>query len=279
MIEVFDYLDYREFLRDRYLESQVGDGKFTHRSIGEKGGFDPGLFSKVIMGQRNISGKLIPGFCKAFALEGRQAAYFGRLVLFNQAKTFGKKKSLFEKLLSDAGGRMVPVARGQYEFYREWHHTAIRELLNYHPFKGDFKDLGRQLHPPVSAAKARQSVALLEKLGFIRKGKGKDGTYELASPQITTGNDTRSVAVDNFILQGLELAKSGLKKIPANRRNFSTLTFSVPGNRIADLEERLRAFRRELAEWVRKAGGQDSVYQLNMQLFPLTVPKKGKGNV
>jgi uncharacterized protein (TIGR02147 family) len=277
MIEVFDYLDYREFLRDRYLESQVRDRKFTHRSIGERGGFDPGLFSKVIMGKRNISSKLIPGFCKAFALEDREAAYFGRLVLFNQAKTFEKKKSLFEKLLSEAGSRMVPVARDQYEFYREWHHTAIRELLNYYPFKGDFKDLGRQLHPPVSAGKARRSVALLERLGFIRKGKR--GAYELASPQITTGYDTRSVAVDNFILQGLELAKSGLKKIPADHRNFSTLTFSVPGKRIADLEDRLRAFRREVAEWVRKAGGQDSVYQLNIQLFPLTAPKKGKRNV
>jgi uncharacterized protein (TIGR02147 family) len=273
---IFEYLDYREFLRDRYLESQVGDGKFTHRSIGETGGFDPGLFSKVIMGKRNISGKLIPGFCKAFGLQGREAAYFRRLVLFNQARTFEKKKALFEKLLSDAGSRMVPVARGQYEYYREWHHTAIRELLNYYPFQGDFKDLGRQLHPPISAGQAKRSVALLERLGFIRKAK--DGTYELASPQITTGYDTRSVAVDNFILQGLELAKSGLRKIPAHRRNFSTLTFSVPGDRIADLEDRLRAFRREIAEWVRKAEGQDAVYQLNIQLFPLTVPKKGKGN-
>lgn len=273
MIDVYAYLDYREFLKDRYLESQAGDARITHRDIGRTGGFDPGLFSKVIMGQRNISRKLIPGFCKAFGLEGRQAAYFDRLVQFNQAKTFEKKKGLFEKLLSEDGGRIEPVARSQYEFYSEWHHTAIRELLNYHPFRGDFRHLGRQLSPPVGARQAKQSMALLERLGFIRKdGKG----YRLASPQITTGYDTKSVAVDNYILQCLDLARAGLKKIPGRRRNFSTLTFSVPKTRIPEIEDRIRAFRKELAEWVRKAKGQDSVYQLNVQLFPLTAPTKGK---
>ncbi len=276
MVDVYDYLDYRKYLRDSYLERQSGNAKLTHRDIGNLGGFDPGLFSKVLFGQRNISRKLIPGFCIAFGLKGREAAFFANLVLFNQALTFDKKQVFFKKLLASDGGKIAPVARSQYEFYSKWQHTAIRELLHYFPFAGDYKELGRQLSPPIGARPARQSVALLERLGMIRKTT--DGKFELTSTQISSGLETRSVQIDNFIQQCIELAMAGLKRIPGNKRNYSTLTFSVPRDKIPEMEDRIRTFRRELSDWVSKQGSQDSVYQLNLQLFPMTRPAGGKRN-
>jgi uncharacterized protein (TIGR02147 family) len=274
MAELRAYLDYRKFLRDRYLEKQAGDGKFTHRVIGQVGGFDPGLFSKVIFGQRNISRKLIPGFCKAFGLIGDEAEYFKKLVFFNQAGTFEKKKASYEKLLAEGGRKVVPVARNQYEFYSDWRHSAIREILNYHPFRGDFKELGKLLHPAVGARAAKKSVALLERLGMIRRTRS--GGYELADRQVTSGIETKSVEIDSFILQCMELAVAGLKRIPGNKRNFSTLTFSIPRDKIPALEDRIRAFRKDTSAWIRKQRGQDSVYQFNLQLFPMTSLKRRK---
>lgn len=277
MVEVYDYLDYRKFLRDSYQARQSGNAKLSHREIGKLGGFDPGLFSKVLAGQRNISGKLVPGFCRAFGLEGKAAEFFADLVRFNQSATFEKKRESFQRLLANGGSKIAPVARSQYEFYGAWQHSAIRELLHYFPFRGDYKDLGRRLNPPIGARAAKKSVDLLERLGMIRKTG--TGGFELTDAQISSGLETRSVQIDNFIQQGLELAMTGLKRLPGKRRNYSTLTFSVPGDKIPEVEDRIREFRRELADWVRKQDGQDSVYQVNLQLFPLTKPSGGTRRV
>ena len=93
MTNVFEYSDYRKFLRDAYLDmKRTKPSGFTHRRIGQKGGFDPGLFSKVIQGERNISPKLIPGFCRAFSLAGQEAHFFANMVVQCQAKSDEEKK-------------------------------------------------------------------------------------------------------------------------------------------------------------------------------------------
>lgn len=99
MPDIYQYIDYRLFLRDAYLAlKQSRPSGFTHRRIGQKGGFDPGLFSKVIQGQRNISDKLVPGFCKAFGLAGQEARYFHVLVRYGQADAEAERRGLAEEL-------------------------------------------------------------------------------------------------------------------------------------------------------------------------------------
>lgn len=88
LYRIYEYSDYRKFLSDYYLHlKRTRPSGFTHRRIGQKGGFDPGLFSKVIQGERNLSPRLIAGMCKAFGLTGAEARYFGDLVLREQAKS------------------------------------------------------------------------------------------------------------------------------------------------------------------------------------------------
>ena len=104
MADIYHYLDYRTYLRDAYLDlKRSRPSGFTHRRIGQKGGFDPGLFSKVIQGQRNISAKLLPGFCRAFGLEGDEARYFHCLVRFTQADSEAERRELERELAAFPG--------------------------------------------------------------------------------------------------------------------------------------------------------------------------------
>lgn len=101
MPDIYRYSDYRKYLRDAYLElKRSRPSGFTHRRIGQKGGFDPGLFSKVVQGQRNISGKLVPGFCRAFGLAGEEARYFHCLVRLGQADSDEDRSRAEDELAS-----------------------------------------------------------------------------------------------------------------------------------------------------------------------------------
>jgi uncharacterized protein (TIGR02147 family) len=109
MASIYAYTDYRKYLADSYLEfKRTRPSGFTHRRIGQKGNFDPGLFSKVIQGQRNISRKLIPGFCQAFGIEGDEARFFERLVVFNQTR------NSVQQLLLSAELDSIRKSRGYY---------------------------------------------------------------------------------------------------------------------------------------------------------------------
>jgi uncharacterized protein (TIGR02147 family) len=104
MADIYLYTDYRAYLRDAYLHlKRTRPSGFTHRRIGQKGGFDPGLFSKVIQGQRNISAKLLPGFCRAFGLEGDEARYFQCLVRLDQADSETERRRLERELAAFPG--------------------------------------------------------------------------------------------------------------------------------------------------------------------------------
>ena len=266
---VFEYLDFRKFLNDYYELKRQTEKGFTHRKIGELGGFDPGLFSKVITGQRDISFKMMVKFLEAFPLRNeKEEEYFETLVQFNQAHTHSEKKFYLEKLLEMRESKIEKVVKNQYEFYDKWYYTALRELLPLVDFKDDYGALGKLLNPQVNARQVKKAVQLLLELGFVRKTE--EGKYEVSQNLISSGYETKSVAVNNHVINCLELSRESLDRFANDQKNLSSITFTLPQNRFSEVEERVRAFRRELMSFVEQCEKEDRVYQINMQLFPVS---------
>jgi uncharacterized protein (TIGR02147 family) len=266
-VDIYAYLDYRQFLDAHYRARKAVDKKFSHRFIGREGRFDPGLFSKIVKGKRDISLSMIFKLAAILKLDKRQAGYFESLVLFNQAPSHLERKHYFEKLMALRKTEVKPVEIHQYEFYSKWYYSALRELLSIHD-DPDPDRLALMLVPPIKPAEARAGIGLLQQLGFVETTPS--GKFKVKNALITTGYGNADLQANNFILENLDLAKGAIDRFRAEVRNLSTITFSIPRSRYKHYEERIRAFRRELMKEIEKEPGADSVYQLNMQLFPLT---------
>jgi uncharacterized protein (TIGR02147 family) len=178
----------------------------------------------------------------------------------------------FEKLLSLKGVRAATVTEDQYEFYQKWYHTAIRSVLEYYDFKGNFRDLGEQLNPPVSARDAKRSVKLLERLGLIKKNPEK--RYILTDKAITTGPEWRSLAVRSFQEEVIGLAKESLARHKQELRDISTITMNINAENFVEIRERIKSFRESIVQYVNEGVDPDRVYHMNIQLVPLTRIKK-----
>ncbi|MBF0432421.1 MAG: TIGR02147 family protein, partial [Fibrobacteria bacterium] len=98
--EVYQYFDYRKYLRDSYEAMREKNSRYSYRFIQEKTGIDPGFLVKVFNGQKNLTEKSVPGLAKLLKLNKRQTKYFTLLILFGRAKTDSEIKHYFEKLLS-----------------------------------------------------------------------------------------------------------------------------------------------------------------------------------
>jgi uncharacterized protein (TIGR02147 family) len=55
MIKIYEYTDFRKFLKDFYDDKKKEAPNFSYRFITLEGGINAGNFSKILKGQRNLS--------------------------------------------------------------------------------------------------------------------------------------------------------------------------------------------------------------------------------
>lgn len=268
MINIFEYYDYRKYLRDIYEEMHTNDAKFSYRYIQDKTGIDPGFLVKVFNGQKNVSENSIPKFIKLLKLNKRQADYFTNLVFYGRAKSDIQIKTYFEKLLSFKEPGYRKVDADAYEFYSKWYYTALRELIGITTFTGDFEELAGMLVPPIRPADAKKGIEFLERIGFI--AKDEQGKYHQTDRFLTTGEECRAIAVRTFQKETILLAHDALERIPKEMRDISTITATLSPESFAILKEKIANFRREVLKIANEEENATGVYHINFQLFPIS---------
>jgi uncharacterized protein (TIGR02147 family) len=271
MIDLFNYTDYSAFLKDFYLERRNRFSFFSYRFFGRKIGLDAGNLVKIMQGKRHLSAVCVKRFIEYAKFSNREARYFEIMVRFKKAKRVQDNKVLFEKLMAIQRidpKRLEPM---QYEFYREWYHTVILALLHISPFKEDYKTLASATNPPISVKQAKESCELLLRLNLIRKEK--DGTFIPTSNTITTGERWKSFAIRSFQQQCIRLAEEAFDRHSSDARDISTVTIAVSRDDMEEIRKITSEYRRSVLEIASSSDDADQVYQLNVQLFPLSVRK------
>ncbi len=270
-MDIFSYTDYRKFLNDYYLDNKSRNRHFTVRYIAEQVGFkSASFFSQLVNGRSNISLELARKFSSFMNLNKNQSDYFETLILYNQSKTHDEKKSHFEKLTTFKQSRIKQIDSKYFEFYDKWYYSAIRELLYLFPFNGeDYKELARLLEPSISPQQARRAISRLESWGLICKDQ--KGCYVRSDKKsISTGLDAQSFYINNYQQAVLNLAQQAIDNFPKESRQFSTLTLSLSPAGYRKFLLELQDFRHRLLAIGEEDCTEDRVYQLNMQLFPIT---------
>ena len=271
MIDLFGYLNYRDFLRDAYEERHSGDWRFSHRYIADRAGFESSMFNKILQGKRNLTERMVKVFADIFCSDDREKAYFANMVAFNQVKTHSESRQYLEKLVATKECKVEDLAKDQFEYFDHWYHAVIRELVTFYPYVGDDAALGLMVRPPITASQVKSSIALLERLSMIRKNP-ETGFYEQMQGLISSGSESFSTAVNSYIQQNLDVAQTAMDRFGKGERNLSTLAFACDESTYDELVEMVRRFRREILAKVSQCGKPNRVFQLGMQLFPLSDP-------
>lgn len=277
MQPISSYLDYRKYLRDHYAEQKERNPRYSQRVFARKAGLSStGFYSEVLNGKRQLAPAAVLRFAKALKLTAPEQTFFEALVAFNQAKTVEERNHHFAKLSGQRGARADVVGTERYEFYRRWYHAALRELIAVRPTRArtreDYAQLGQALEPPITAARVRQSIELLLRLGFVVRGE--NGILKQAAPVITTGSLGKvaptTLDVDNFQAATLDLARKALDRQPRGQRDYSTLTLSLSAAGVEAAHAEIAALRKRLLALAEKDGQADRVRQFNFQSFALS---------
>ncbi|MBL8029283.1 MAG: TIGR02147 family protein [Fibrobacteres bacterium] len=269
MNSIYEYSDYRKYLKEYYEFNKAQNGNFSYRYLSMKAGINSASFFKaVIEGERNLTKQTILKTCVAVKLTDKDAEYFENLVFFNQAKSLKEKNVYFDKLIQYQKLKSHKIVNAaEYAFYEEWYHPVIRELAPLIDFKDDFELLASKISPVILPKQAKASVNLLLRLGFLKKERGR---YHQTDPVITSGNSIRAHQIVNFQIKMLQRAIEAYESCAVEERMMSSTTVGISKEAFEYFKKKIRELRSHLLEIARTDEKSDRVYQMNINLFPVT---------
>ncbi len=181
--------------------------------------------------------------------------------------------SIFESILNDINTNEIstylPIFDDQTSILGKWYYIAILELINCSNFIEDISFLANKLN--ISNDQTREALLVLEnEKAIIRDEKGnliKSENY-LRIPTIKT-----SELIREFHLQMIDQATQELKSKTSDndycRRLISGITFTANPDLFEECKKEIENAIHQVSSKFSR-GNCTEVYQLNVQLFPLT---------
>jgi uncharacterized protein (TIGR02147 family) len=268
---IFTYTEYRRFLQDYYLLQKKYNRRFSHRKMARDLGFtSPNYLKLIIDGKRNIGRESLRKITSGVGLNKQESEYFSYLVFFNQARSAVDKNYFFGLIAHMRSHKNVAkIPADQYEYFGEWYHPAVRELVKGRTDPLDYRLLSRLMGNGVSEAKIRKSVTLLKRLGLL--SLDEQWKYRHSSALLNTENEINSFAVRRYHTKVLDIAQDALNEVPPAQREFDQLTVRVSPDMFSKIKGRLQDLRSELLQMIAddRADGSMGIYHLNLQFYPL----------
>lgn len=270
MKTLFKYIDYRKFLEDFYIEKKRTTRSFSYRYFAQKAGIkSPNFLKQVIDGERNLTRRMIEQFIPALGLNKKEALFFRNLVSFNQAKTASEKQEHYSVMLTMMDYiNEHQLSTDHYLYFGKWYISVIRELICLYDFKDDYHLLANSVYPPIKVRDVNNAVKLLLRLKLI--ARQKDGTFRQTSAAIISDNPMVALARRSFNNEMLRLAINANDTLPVKERNSSGITMGISRSCYDVLLAEMAAFKERIKVIVNQDDTSSRVYQLNLQLFPLS---------
>lgn len=274
---VFDYSDYRRYLKE-WLNWKKKDarGSYSGERFARRAGIrSHTLLGMVIRGKRNLSPKTIRAFSRGLGHTASEAAFFERIVLFNQAESSEDKSRYFDEI--GRLGRRTPIRvfrklRQHVRFLRTWATPAIQELTALPGFRPDPDWIRSRLLGRITRAEALRSWHTLLDLGLVRKNE-KTGRYEKTHTTIDFDPGQADFAVRQYHKSMLDRTREAVDGQDVDERELSSIIFAVSDEDLPRLRSRIKEFRMELAREFGRGPSRstrDRLIAVNTQAVQLT---------
>ncbi len=273
MVDIFNYADYRLFIKE-FLEDQKKRGlKITQRSIlKEMGISSSGFLANVLSGKQNFTIQQVKDLSEILKLNSSQAEYLKYMVYFARAKDIDEKNDFYETLNQLRRKKLKKLSNKQLSLFSKWYYVVIRELLHIIDIGEDYKTLGECLLPSIKAKEAKAAIEELISIGVIKKNK--DGFFKPVSNVISTGDEVQSFLVSQFQMSMMNLGNEAFKTIPAKERDMSGITLTLSKKSFTEVKQKIQDFRKQLLLIAEEDLSPERVYRCDFRIFPVSKGEK-----
>lgn len=241
-----------DLLRFTLSERCAKNPQYSIRAFAKSSGISHTVLSLVLSGKRKLSKAATQKLADYLELNPRE-----RINLTKSTKTYSDAD--FQDLSLDT-----------FEIISDWYHYAILSLLQLPDAKFEAKWIASKLGIKVLSAKL--AIERLQKVGLVEETS--PGVWKQSGKPIKIDNKTSTAATKKFHKQLLARASESIDKDSVDIRDFSSITFVLDPSQIDYAKNRLRDFRRQLMNELEAIGQPSAVYNMTIQLYPVTQTKE-----
>lgn len=271
MVSVFEYMNYRSFLKDFYEERKREKKGFTYARFSSIAGIKSPNYLKLVMdGDKNLTPENIIRFSRAIDLRDQETDYFEALVHFNQAKNSMEKEFHQSRMKRVQGRDATAKTLEEYEFeaISSWLHHALMVMTNLKRFRDDPSWIAQHLYGIVSETEVRAVLDQLLKVKLIERNE--EGRLRQTFRQMKTKPDLRRLSGKLFYEGLWKRAIQSLNVSAPEERELATYLVGLSPEQLPELRKRVREFMKDLNAWALESARPTQVYSLCFSGFPLT---------
>lgn len=249
-----------DFVRGALTRKRERNPSYSLRAMARDLGVSHTYLSLVINGRKGISPHQASWMGDALKMDAATKEHFVRSAAAGVASAPALPKRVVKFLTFDVESRKLP---------RDWHHFAIADLTLTSSFRPSPTWIGKRLG--ISARQAREALDRLRELGFLERTP--DGWRKTqAFLQFSARRSTP--ALRRFHRTMISKALAALqspRKADFERRDITGAMIAVNPEKLVEAKRKIASFRKQM---IRLLGDGEctELYQLNVQLFPLSLP-------
>jgi uncharacterized protein (TIGR02147 family) len=272
MRSIFEYLDYRDPLKDAFEERKASMPFYGYRMMAETLGLDTSYIFRLLQKDTHLPARCQSRAISFLGLSGRSSEYFTLMVAYARERNSKARKEILDKAMALRDVARHQLLDGEVAYFQDWWIVALRSMLEIVDGKVVPKELASRLNPPISEEDVTRAFALLQGLGLVKRASSN--RLALSDTHLTVGTGIEKVqAVRHYQRQILALAAESLDRFSPERRDVSVITLAVDAEKALLIKEMLRECRRQIQKCVEEVPHPDRVMQMAMAFFPVCEAK------
>lgn len=267
------FTDYRTFLVAHVQDMKKKKKNWSYGAWAQSLGLKTtSSITKIINGEREPGPNMTKKMVHYFEFDEKQAQYFRDLICLQKIKSNPRLSVLLmEKMGKDyPDSRLRVMDDKSFLIISNWYYLALRELCRMQNFKEEPEWISEIFLFKVTSREISQAIKTLVQLDLLKRDS--KGLLYLHEGRLDTSNDIASEAIKRYHEQMLEHAKSAIRKITVEEREITSTSLLMSSANLKMAKDLIREFKQKFEKLMEEDCG-DRVYQLQIQLFPLT--KKG----
>ncbi len=268
---IYSYLKYRSYLSDWCDFQKDNDSTFSFRKLSQHAELtSPNAIQWIIQGKRHLTSSTLLPLAKAMELSELETDYFELLIFFESSKSHLEKDRFYKKIVKFPGfAAYNPIDKSYYKYFEHWYNSVIYELVVHSQFDNNSSWIAQRIFPRISLSQIEASMNLLKKLNLIKWNQERK-KWEHTQEIIKTKPEVEYLISAKYHQQFIQLGLDSLDQIKPQERDIRGVTLKVSPALYPELKKKLTRFWEELLEFSVLQGESEHVYQMNLQLFPLT---------
>lgn len=242
-----------ELLKSEFKKRKERNANFSMRAFARWLNISPAQLSQMMSGKRPTTQQSLKKISSRLSLSPTQ------------------KKRLFASVIGDQTSMeatsLKQLDEDKFQLIADWYHLAILSLTRIKNSKSDPRWIAQKLNIPTDTAnEALQRLVRLNLLETKPEFKQVGNPFQVSS-------EVGSLAIQKYHKQNLNLAAEKIETVPVSEREFQSVSMAMSSKKVKAFKKLIDDFLAEAQELGAEQEPND-IYQLNVQLFPITKIKE-----